>query len=252
MKLSEKICLCFSLVFLAAITTVAADHPARLPLPSKPDALTPAPLYRDPVFDGAADPVLVWQPKRKVWWMFYTQRRAKLDLPGVAWCHGTAIGVAESRDGGQTWNYLGGLPLENPDHAPGSFWEPDVIRDDAGQFHLFVTYVPGEGDKHIGWDGKRLIYQYTSADLWNWKLERRIPTASEQCIDPSLCRMTNGAWRMWFKDEAHGSDTGALESRDLKEWQPLKDPAVSKLYGEGPKAFQFQGAYWLIKDPNSG
>ena len=32
--------------------------------PRTPETLTPAPLYRDPVFDGAADPVLVWHPKR--------------------------------------------------------------------------------------------------------------------------------------------------------------------------------------------
>lgn len=60
-------------------------------------------LDRDPVFDGAADPVLVWNPQREAWWMFYTQRRARLDLPGVEWCHGTQIGLAESRDEGLTW-----------------------------------------------------------------------------------------------------------------------------------------------------
>ena len=32
----------------------------------------------------------------------------------------------------------------------------------------------------------------------------------------------------------------------------VKDPGISKLYGEGPKAFQFKESYWLIKDPNSG
>lgn len=36
--------------------------------------VTPAPLYRDPVHDGAADPVLVWNPRRDAWWLFYTQR----------------------------------------------------------------------------------------------------------------------------------------------------------------------------------
>jgi hypothetical protein len=57
---------------------------------------------------------------------------------------------------------------------------------------------------------------------------------------------------MWYKDEGHGSQTFAVESRDLKEWKPVKDPGVSKLYGEGPKVFRFKGSYWLIKDPNSG
>jgi hypothetical protein len=30
----------------------------------------PAPLYRDPVFDGAADPSLVWNDKERAWWVF--------------------------------------------------------------------------------------------------------------------------------------------------------------------------------------
>lgn len=62
----------------------------------------PAPLYRDPVTDGAADPVVVWNQEAKSWWMLYTQRRANLDAPDVAYCYGTKIGVAESTDHGQT------------------------------------------------------------------------------------------------------------------------------------------------------
>jgi len=57
---------------------------------------------------------------------------------------------------------------------------------------------------------------------------------------------------MWFKDEARGSETLAVESRDLKEWRSVPDPGVSKRYGEGPKVFRFQGYCWLIKDPGSG
>ena len=35
-----------------------------------------SPLFMDPKFEGAADPHLVWDQKRKGWWIFYTQRRA--------------------------------------------------------------------------------------------------------------------------------------------------------------------------------
>jgi hypothetical protein len=212
---------------------------------------TPAPLYRDPVYDGAADPVLVWNPDKRAWWMFYTQRRAKIDVPGVEWCHGTAIGVAESADQGMTWVYLGTLPLSQPDSA-GSFWAPDVIRDDKGVYHLFPSYVPGAAETHRDWGGQRHILHYTCKDLWNWKFEKRIPLASDYCIDATLFRKPDGAWRMWYKDEGHGSVTYAVESRDLKEWKAVDDPGVSSLYGEGPKTFRFRGHYWLIKDPNSG
>lgn len=213
--------------------------------------VTPAPLYRDPVYDGVADPVLVWNPRRQAWWMFYTQRRAKLDLPGVEWCHGTEIGVAESRDEGMTWTYRGTLALQAPD-AEYSFWAPDVIRDDAGRCHFFVSYVPGAASAHRNWGGQRHILHYTSDDLWQWTFEQRVPLASDFCIDPTLIRRPDGTWRMWYKDEGHGSKTCAVESRDLKEWAPAPDPGISKLYGEGPKAFGFKGSYWLIKDPNRG
>jgi hypothetical protein len=218
---------------------------------ARSEAVTPAPLYRDPVYDGAADPVLVWNTKERAWWMLYTQRRAKLDLPGVEWCHGTEIGVAESRDEGMTWSHLGTLDLEARD-TEYSFWAPDVVRDDSGRYHLFVSYVPGAASTHRKWGGQRHILHYTSADLSRWAFERRVPLASDYCIDPTLIRRPDGAWRMWYKDEGHQSKTYAVESRDLKQWAPVPDPGISKLYGEGPKAFRFGGHYWLIKDPNCG
>ena len=57
---------------LAASTCSAAEkalgkHPA------------PAPLFRDPIHDGAADPTLVWNRAEKCWWMLYTNRRADAD-----------------------------------------------------------------------------------------------------------------------------------------------------------------------------
>ena len=79
-----------------------------------------------------------------------------------------------------------------------------------------------------------------------------MPVSSDACIDPTLIRRPDGSWRMWYKDEGHSSDTFAVESRDLKEWKPVPDPGVSKLYGEGPKVFRFQDSYWLIKDPGKG
>ena len=76
----------------------------------------PQPLYRDPIYDGAADPVVIWNPRVERWWMFYTNRRANVpDLPGVSWVHGTPIGIAESADGGTTWKYVGTAEIESPD-----------------------------------------------------------------------------------------------------------------------------------------
>lgn len=64
------------------------------------------PVYIDPVYDGAADPSVIWNKVEKKWFMFYTNRRAKTDDSlGVRWVHGTRIGIAESSDGGATWKY---------------------------------------------------------------------------------------------------------------------------------------------------
>ena len=41
---------------------------------------SPAPLFRDPVFDGAADPSMIWDNINHQWLIFYTQRRATLNI----------------------------------------------------------------------------------------------------------------------------------------------------------------------------
>ena len=244
----------WGVILIGRITDANAQGKILLVSQKDPEVIqgsTPAPLYRDPVYDGAADPVLVWNPQKQAWWMFYTQRRAKLDLPGVEWCHGTEIGVAESVDHGFSWTYTGTLPLSHPDEAY-SFWAPDVIMDDNGTFHLFPSYVPGAAETHRNWSGERYIFHYTSTDLWNWEFQERVPLSSDYCIDATLFRTPGGKWRMWYKDEGHDSRTLAVESSDLKAWEPVEDPGVSQLYGEGPKTFRFKGHYWLIKDPDSG
>ncbi|MBE0698764.1 MAG: glycosyl hydrolase, partial [Anaerolineaceae bacterium] len=42
----------------------------------------PAPLFRDPIYDGAADPTIIWNREEKSWWLLYTNRRATAEGPG--------------------------------------------------------------------------------------------------------------------------------------------------------------------------
>jgi hypothetical protein len=73
---------------------------------SRIDPVAAKPLFRDPVCDGAADPVVIWNAQKKRWFMLYTNRRANSsDANGVSWVHGTRIGIAESTDGGCSWRY---------------------------------------------------------------------------------------------------------------------------------------------------
>ena len=74
-----------------------------------------APLFRDPIYDGAADPVIIWNRQEESWWIFYTNRRAAGVNHGVSYMHGSDIGIASSADCGRTWTYrgiAGGLEYE--------------------------------------------------------------------------------------------------------------------------------------------
>jgi hypothetical protein len=78
------------LLLLSTIAWVTAVHAAtsvaQPPAVRRPAA---APLFRDPVHDGAADPTLVWNRQEQCWWMLYTNRRADADEEkGVKWVHG--------------------------------------------------------------------------------------------------------------------------------------------------------------------
>ena len=44
-----------------------------------------APLFRDPIYDGAADPVIIWNKQEQSWWIFSTNRRAAAVNHGVSY-----------------------------------------------------------------------------------------------------------------------------------------------------------------------
>ena len=100
-----------------------------------------APLFRDPILDGPAYPMVIWNREEQSWWMLYTARRANVEGEKYAWCFGTSIGVASSTDGGRSFLYRGelSLPIE-----PGknTYWAPEVIYHE-GTYHMYVTYSRG-------------------------------------------------------------------------------------------------------------
>ena len=61
--------------------------------------MIPAPLYKDPIYNGAADPMVIRKESDGRFYMFYTQRRANQQVEGVSYCYGCSVGVAESPDG---------------------------------------------------------------------------------------------------------------------------------------------------------
>lgn len=158
-------------------------------------AHAPAPLFRDPIYDGAADPALIWNRDEQSWWLLYTNRRANVDTRGVSWAHATDIGIAASTDGGQTWRYRGILPGLEFERGRNTFWAPEVLWH-AGAYHMYVSYVPGASHD---WSGARHIVHMTSPNLWDWRFESKLQLSSDRVIDAGVIRMPSGQWRMWFR-----------------------------------------------------
>ncbi len=204
--------------------------------------LAPKPLYVDPIYDGAADPVVIWNKKKKRWFMLYTNRRATInDTTGVKWVHGTRIGIAESKDG-STWKYVDTANINYRPVADYTHWAPEVIENN-GIYHMYLTYVPGIFDN---WNHPRNIIHLTSKDLFNWQYQATLQLANDKVIDACVFQLPDGNWRMWYNNERDGKSIYYADSKDLYNWQD-KGKAIAAR-GEGPKVFKWQNTYWMIID----
>ena len=201
----------------------------------------PAPLYRDPIFDGPTDPAVIWNHKESCWWMLYTQRRSSSVNFGVSSVHGTRIGAASSADGAR-WLYRGTLGL---DFEPGhnTFWAPEVIFA-GNKYHMYVSYITGVPRD---WNWPRRILHYTADDLWHWTFESALKLSSERVIDACVYPVGPDRWKLWYKDEINHSHTYAAISSDLYNWTPA-GPEISDCAHEGPNVFELGGKRWMITD----
>lgn len=208
--------------------------------------VTEAPLFRDPVFDGATDPVVVQNRETGEWWMLYTQRRATVDEPGVAWVHGSRIGVARSRDG-RRFRYAGVLEgLDDPGDGPGphTYWAPEVVRI-GDEYRMYLTVIAGVPER---WDGHpRAIREYRSDDLLHWRIVGDLPLSSDRVIDACVARCPDERWRLWYKDEADGSTTWSAVSDDAQSWR-VEGRVIGGRPHEGPNVFALGGWWWMLVD----
>jgi hypothetical protein len=209
------------------------------------------PLFRDPIYDGAADPTIIWNSHDQKWYMLYTVRRANVaGLNGVAWVHGTPLGIATSADGGATWQYLGTAQINFPGAvADKTYWAPAVVEH-AGLYHMYVAYVPGTFAD--GWNHPRDLLHLTSHDLVNWTYESTLPLEHHKDIDAGVLHLPDGTWRLWYKDETDHSSCHYADSPDLYHWTDHgKSPGLSDQSGEAPLPFHWRGHYWLMRDLTS-
>lgn len=206
------------------------------------------PLYRDPVYDGAADPTVVWNPRARQWWMFYTDRRANVPaLAGVTWVHATPIGIAQSADGGAHWNFAGMARFDLPPSYGGTnvtCWAPDLAEAPDGTWRIFLAVVPGV---FRDWNHPRDILELRSSDLVHWAGAQKLPLASDRVIDPSIEHMPDGTWRLYYNDERAGKAIDYAVGPDLDHWTDM-GRAFTNRGCEGPKGFRWHGKYWVIVD----
>ncbi len=205
----------------------------------------PKPLYDDPIYHGAADPVIIYNKQKKRWFMLYTNRRASIMDTTVQWVHGTRIGIAQSKDG-KKWKYLDTANINFRLNEGYTHWAPDVIENN-GLYHMYLTYVPGI---FADWKHPRNIIHLTSNDLINWNYESVVPLVNDKVIDASVFKINDTLFRMWYNNEKDGKSIWYADSKDLYNWQD-KGKAIAAR-GEGPKVFYFQNKHFMIIDAWKG
>lgn len=231
-----------TVIFLVTIHILSIGFISCAQKINKAGKLASKPLFRDPIYDGAADPTVIWNQKKKKWFMFYTNRRANVkNLDGVAWVHGTRIGIAESTDGGATWQYLDTCNIPSP--YTETQWAPEVIENE-GIYHMYLTYIPGI---FTNWNHPRHIIHLTSHDLINWKYESTLKLASDRVIDACVIKLSGDSWRMWYNNEVDSKSIYYADSKDLYNWED-KGKAVGDQRGEGPQVFEWKDKYWMLTD----
>ena len=195
----------------------------------------PSPLFRDPIFDGATDPTIIYNQEEACYWMLYTQRRSSSINIGVSHIHGTLIGIASSNNL-IDWVYRGTLP--NLEFEPGTntFWAPEVIYVD-GTYHMYVSYVPGVP---TNWNCNRYILHYTATNLWEFTFISKLNLSSDR-----------GTFKMWYKDEVHNSYSYSALSKNLYDWEVV-GPEITDVSHEGPNVFTLCERNFMITDFWSG
>lgn len=223
-----------ALVVIGSVVTAAAQKKA-----------APKPLFDDPVYHGAADPVIIYNKQRKCWWMLYTNRRASLNDTTVQWVHGTRIGIAESRDG-QNWKYVDTANINYRPDEGYTFWAPEVIEE-KGVYHMYLTYVPGT---FKDWNHPRSVVHLTSNNLRDWQYQSVLKLVNDKVIDAAVYKISDSLWRMWYNNERDGKSIYYADSKDQYHWEGKGKALATR--GEGPKVFYWKNKYFMIVDAWKG
>lgn len=136
----------------------------------------------------------------------------------------------------------------NYEEGHNTFWAPDVYQAN-GKYYVFVSYVQGIPYRDFNDEHKILLFE--GEDLWDLSFARVIDLKSDRVIDPTMIRLPNGKYRMWYKNENAGYTTHYADSEDLITWNPMGQ-AIDSTNCEGANIFKWQEQYWMITDPWNG
>jgi len=191
------------------------------------------------VLEEAADCTVVWNSQAKRWAMLFTDLRAQP----------ARLALAESADGGATWQRIGPAALDlPPEFRAASAAGPEAIAGADGQHHLFLS-LERTGSENA--PRKRIIAHLASADLRSWTFVSTLNLAGDQVGAPSVSAMPGGGWRLWYGDEGDGSIRFA-DSRDLKTWTDRGKVASVAAGRAAPCVFTWRGRHWMIVDGADG
>lgn len=221
------------------------------------DELT-APLYRDPLFDGAHDPELVWNHAEQCYWLLYLQNRYNIPLSDPAPLGRTSltdIGLASTPDGGRSWVYRGvaegldvpasaradGLPPSGTQQYGGATWWRPAVTSVGGVYHAFwVMWEASRGMKgpdgpgaYANWN----LVHYTSNNLKSWSYNQTVRTNSF-AYDSDVFRLADGRYILFSTGQTRAvrGNPKVLQSRDLYEWTECTDAGLQVNIDEGPHA----------------
>jgi beta-xylosidase len=208
--------------------------------------LAKKPLFRDTIYDGAADPCVIYNRNTQSWFMFYTNRRATLadTTNNVSWVHGTPIGIAESKDQGVSWHYKQTVVF-NYGNDSTTFWAPEVYYY-KGLYHMYITIVPGI---FTNWKHPRHIVHFTSENLIDWIFVAQLKLASDKVIDACIIQLPDSSWRLWYNNEQDRKSIYYADSPDLYQWTDKgKILFDGSKPGEGPNVFYWENTFFMIVD----
>jgi hypothetical protein len=111
-------------------------------------------------------------------------------------------------------------------------------------------YLTVLGGARKDWSGDAAIVQLSSKDLVEWEYLGAIDLDSPRVIDAAVALCGDGRYRLWYKDEARGSNTYSAVTDT--PWDPsswvLEGPTIPGRPHEGPKVFRLEGTFWMIVD----